>query len=457
MPAEAPGTPRRNLIVGDERDFIDAGGGVEHAGRVGGVDLERGVVGGDERPGAGFEEEAGHGDRQRGAFFRIGGRSPARRAAPASAGPASRERRSRLVMCAEKVESAASMDCASPMSARNACEDGEAGRGGGNGQAGLGHHGQQGHGLERDGFTAGVGAADDELAVFRGQLERKRNDAGVGPHAAGAQAFLEQRMAGRFEAQQIGRDGWGNAVVVAGKAGARQQAVDQCENAGAIDERRGVGADLAGEGDEDAMDLGLFFFEEADQFVVLLDGFEGLDIHGLARRAGAVHHAADAALELAAHGDDEAVAANGDDVFLRGAFGGKLAQGGAERLLDDAALAVLVAADAAQFGRGVVGERAVGLDLALDGFGQRTQAAGEIRRKARSSPGSRPATRGGGSRSSDCQEAMSWARRATACSSVASRATSGMRALSASWVGSKRPPRGMEICSSSRRRTSPVS
>ncbi len=60
---------------------------------------------------------------------------------------------------------------------------------------------------------------------------------------------------------------------------------------------------------------------------------------------------------------------------------GKLAQCGAEGLLDDTTLAVLLAADAAQLGGGVVGERAVGHDLAFDGFGQRAQVAGEIHGK----------------------------------------------------------------------------
>ena len=67
------GHAEAQLVVGDERDFVDAGGGVEHAGGVGGVDLERSVVGGDERPGAGGEEVAGDGDGERGAFFGIGG------------------------------------------------------------------------------------------------------------------------------------------------------------------------------------------------------------------------------------------------------------------------------------------------------------------------------------------------------------------------------------------------
>ena len=132
------------------------------------------------------------------------------------------------------------------------------------------------------------------------------------------------------------------------------------------------------------MDFGLLFFEEADEFVVLLDGFEGLDVDGLAGRTGAVDDAGDAALEFAADGNDEAVAADGDEVFLRGAFGGELAQGGAEGFFDDALLALLLAADAVELGRGVVGEGAVGLDLALDGFGERAlRTSRRARRRAR--------------------------------------------------------------------------
>ena len=56
---------------------------------------------------------------------------------------------------------------------------------------------------------------------------------------------------------------------------------------------------------------------QADEFVVLLDGFKRLDIDGLPRGAGAVNHAGDAPLELGANGNHEAVAANGDEVFLR--------------------------------------------------------------------------------------------------------------------------------------------
>ncbi len=117
------------------------------------------------------------------------------------------------------------------------------------------------------------------------------------------------------------------------------------------------------------MNLGLLFFDEADQLVVLLDGFKRLDVDCLARRTGAVNHARDAPLQLGADGNDEAVAANGDEVFLRSAVAGKLAQGGAKAFFNEALLALLIATDAAEFGGGVVGEGAFGLDLAFDGFG----------------------------------------------------------------------------------------
>ena len=80
---------------------------------------------------------------------------------------------------------------------------------------------------------------------------------------------------------RVGRD----AVVGAGEAGAGLQAIDERENARAFDERHGVAADLAGEGHEDAVNLGLLLFDEAHQFVVLLDGFERLDVNRLPRGA----------------------------------------------------------------------------------------------------------------------------------------------------------------------------
>src|SRR6185312_8953258 len=133
-----------------------------------------------------------------------------------------------------------------------------------------------------------------------------------------------------------------NAVVGSRKASAGQQTVNQRKHASPGDEALRVRPHLAREGDEDAMDFRLFLFDEAHQLVVLLDGFKRLDVNRLSRRTGAVNHAGDAALELAAHRNDEALAADGDQFVLRGSFAGELAQSGAQALLDDPLLAFLL-------------------------------------------------------------------------------------------------------------------
>ena len=94
-----------------------------------------------------------------------------------------------------------------------------------------------------------------------------------------------------------------------------------------------------------------------------------------------MNYAADAPLQLRADGDHEAVAAYGDEIFLCGAFRCELAQGGAQGFFNLFFLALLLTADASQFGRGIVGQRTVGLDGAFDRLGQRAQAAGKRRRK----------------------------------------------------------------------------
>jgi hypothetical protein len=200
-------------------------------------------------------------------------------------------------MCAEKVESAASMDCASPMSARNAVKTGKLAAAAGTGRPAWAIMASSAVVLSVTVLPPVLGPLMMSWRAVGGELQSERDDAAAGC----AQTLFEQRMAGGFEAQPIGRDGRGNAVVVAGEAGAGLQAVDQREHARASTRPR-IAADLARERDKDAMNLGLLFFDEADQLVVLLDGFERLDVDRLAGRAGAVDDAGDAALELARTG-----------------------------------------------------------------------------------------------------------------------------------------------------------
>ncbi len=124
-------------------------------------------------------------------------------------------------------------------------------------------------------------------------------------------------MAGGVQVELLGSDGGSDAVIVPGEAGAGDERIDESKNFGAFYEGCGVAADLAGEGDEDAVDFCLFFFDEADELVVLLDGFERFDVDSLPGGTDPVNDTGDAALEFAADGDDEAVAADGDEVFLR--------------------------------------------------------------------------------------------------------------------------------------------
>src|SRR5581483_7019653 len=110
------------------------------------------------------------------------------------------------------------------------------------------------------------------------------------------------------------------------------------------------------------MDLGLFVVEQARELVVLLDGFHGLEIDGLAAGAGAVQDAAALTLELGFDGDDEALAAHGDEVALCAAAFAELGERFAQALFDDAVLACDGAADVRELWAGVIGERAVGFD-----------------------------------------------------------------------------------------------
>ena len=91
------------------------------------------------------------------------------------------------------------------------------------------------------------------------------------------------------------------------------QGIDGCENLS------GARADALRHLEEDAVNLGQFFVEQAHQFVVLLDRFEGFDEYGLAAGTGAVDHALHAALLLDFYGDDEALTADGDQFVLHGA------------------------------------------------------------------------------------------------------------------------------------------
>src|ERR1035441_5339119 len=121
------------------------------------------------------------------------------------------------------------------------------------------------------------------------------------------------------------------------------------------------------------MDFGLFLIQQANQFVVLLDGFERLDKDGLSAGTGSVHDSLDAAFLLDFHRDHETLATDGDQFVLHGAALGEFAQVTAQRLLNLTLLLFNLAAEAAEFGGGAVVERAVGQNLVAKGTKERSE------------------------------------------------------------------------------------
>ncbi len=141
-------------------------------------------------------------------------------------------------------------------------------------------------------------------------------------------------------------------------------------------------ADPARHLEQDAVDLGLLFIEQPHQFVVLFDGLKRLDKYRLPAGTCAVDHALHTAFLLDFDWDYEALAAYGDQLILHRAALGQPAQIAAQGLLDRSPLALDLAPDSGQFGRGPVFERAVRLDLVAEAS-QELGEIGDARRKRR--------------------------------------------------------------------------
>ncbi len=144
--------------------------------------------------------------------------------------------------------------------------------------------------------------------------------------------------------------------------------------------------DVAGHGEQYAMNLSQLFVEQAYQFVILLDRFQRLDEHGLAAGTCAMHHALHAAFLFNFHGDNKALAADGYQFVLHGAALGQLAQISAQRLLNLAPLLFDVAANSRQFGRSAIFQRAIGLNFVA----KESQELGEVGYCFRERPGAAP-------------------------------------------------------------------
>ena len=289
------GDAESQFVRGSEGFLVEAYGGVEDAGVLGGVDLERGEVRGDAGPGVEVEEVFGDGDGEGCAFFGVGG----------GAEFVEQDEGVGVRVAADVVDVDDVGGEAGEISfdglgvadvGEDGVEEGEGGLFGGDGEAGLCHEGEESGGFEGDSFSAGVGPGDDELAgfgfqgqgegggsggfEFRGgpthRLGQGRDEWGTGI-LCGCRGFLahaefEEGVAGGAELEGFAEGGEG-AVEFGGEAGADEVGFDFGEDGGACRECGRLGGEGSGEGYEDAVDLGLLFVEEANEFVVLFDGF----------------------------------------------------------------------------------------------------------------------------------------------------------------------------------------
>ena len=248
------------------------------------------------------------------------------------------------------------------------------------------------------------------------------------------------------------------ALVLLGEAGLGELQFELAENIDGDEDGLGLLAEAGGHFEQDAVNLALLVFEQADEFVVLLDGFQRLDEDGLAAGTGSVDDALDAALLLGFDGDDEAVATDGDQLVLQGVALGEAAEIAAQRVLDGAALLFDFAADGGQGGRGVVVESSVGREL----VGEVAQERGEIfdggAELLDGGPGSLLHAPAGG-----CAWRLRATRRRDRRARMASRSSAGsrvapaMRARRTSWLGSMRPPKSKRPPARRKARTSAVS
>ena len=78
--------------------------------------------------------------------------------------------------------------------------------------------------------------------------------------------------------------------------------------------------------EKNAVYLFVLVVDQPDEFIILLDGFHRLEVNRLSAGAGAVYYALHFAFLLHLHRNDEALAADGDELILRRAALGETSQ-----------------------------------------------------------------------------------------------------------------------------------
>ncbi len=240
-------------------------------------------------------------------------------------------------------------------------------------------------------FPPVLGPLMIELPVIAIQLDTQRNYR----HAPGLEGALQQRMTGVAQHQRIAnlavlpvaagclrlcrripvkpQQLHRHAVVVLGEARFGELQLELCQDLDRCRQRLGKLANLPGHLQQDAVYFGLLFVVQTHQLVVLLNRFQRLDEHCLAAGRRSVRHSLHSPALLDFYGNDKALAANRDQLFLDRAPFRQPPQIRAQRLLDRPLLLFDLPTNAGQLGRSPVIQRAVGQDLVAEIAQQRRE------------------------------------------------------------------------------------
>src|SRR5579872_4299855 len=162
----------------------------------------------------------------------------------------------------------------------------------------------------------------------------------------------------------IRTDARNHATELARKFGLGEDQLQPRQSLGGGSNGGRMGAQAGGELAQDPMHLARLLFREAHQFIVEFDGFKRLDEKRVAAAAGPVNHSLYPPLAARDYGNDEAIIANRDEVFLQRAVRMMRAEEAFERALDSLALLFNLAPQPSESDTRMIRQYAAGKNLA---------------------------------------------------------------------------------------------
>src|SRR6185369_1364161 len=188
--------------------------------------------------------------------------------------------------------------------------------------------------------------------------------------AFGAEVSLEQGMASVLKDHNIGsvvlEDFQCGTIVLFCKASLGELQFEFRQNINGLNDHRRTLTEAGCHFREDAVDFCLFFFEQPDEIVILLDSLHRLDENRLPGRTGAVHDPRHSSPLLDLHGNHETLAANCDQLFLNRTAFGEPSQMALQTLLNLALLLFGFTSDASEFWRCAVVQRSIRQQLVAE-------------------------------------------------------------------------------------------